>query len=365
MIPPLSRLRERGRGRGNAADHPAQRLPGRAAALGFARAFLLAILARLDWAPAWQQAGRDYYLKLVTGVPYTPSPACAYWREGADAAIAAGLIDAALGLTAELRASSGSAFFVRDADRQFLEAAGLLMRRGVQFHWLNRGYRDFADFRRVQLGKRKNRRERRASSSSAASKSATAMKSMHPCGATSTAIIATPSCATATTPPLLEFFQRVGAELGRRMVVFIAADSQPVASAICHRDDSAAWPPLGRRHHCPGRTSNSYHRHRVRHPPRPAALRTGRAGRAQAGARLRAGANLVGLLDCRSAHARDRGELPEARGRRDARLPGGNGAAPGFQGGRSNRSESQPLQDGEASSGQGQECTGATDGRFS
>ncbi|MBZ0126946.1 MAG: GNAT family N-acetyltransferase, partial [Rhodocyclaceae bacterium] len=91
-----------------------------------------------NWAAAWQQNGRAYYPKLVSGVPYTPSPgprllACT----GADASVAPALIDAARRLAGELRASSWQCLFVREADRRLLEAAGLLMRRGVQFHWLN------------------------------------------------------------------------------------------------------------------------------------------------------------------------------------------------------------------------------------
>ena len=200
-----------------------------------------------NWAPAWQQAGRDYYPKLVTGVPYTPSPGPRLLaRKGADAAIAAGLIDAALGLTAELRASSWQCLFVRDADRQFLEAAGLLMRRGVQFHWLNRGYRDFADFLQgFNSEKRKKlKRERRA-----VVEAGLRIEVRH--GDEIDASLwrdlyrhyRDTFLRYGNHPAFkLEFFQRVGAELGRRMVVFIAwRDSQPVASAICYRDDSALY----------------------------------------------------------------------------------------------------------------------------
>ncbi|PKO68518.1 MAG: hypothetical protein CVU20_13080 [Betaproteobacteria bacterium HGW-Betaproteobacteria-14] len=80
-----------------------------------------------NWAPAWRQTGREYYPKLVSGVPYTPSPgprllACA----GADASVAPALIDAARRLAGELRTSSWQCLFVREADRRLLEAAGLL-----------------------------------------------------------------------------------------------------------------------------------------------------------------------------------------------------------------------------------------------
>ncbi|MCZ7653690.1 MAG: peptidogalycan biosysnthesis protein [Rhodocyclaceae bacterium] len=58
--------------------------------------------------------------------------------------------------------------------------------------------------------------------------------------------------------------------------------------------------------------------HRIRHRHGLQRFEPG-AGRAQAGARLRAGDDLVRLLDRRSAHARHRGELPAPRGQRDCR----------------------------------------------
>ena len=200
-----------------------------------------------NWAPAWQQSGRDYYPKLVTGVPYTPSPGPRLLTsEGPNASIAAALIEAVRRLVDELRASSWQCLFVRETDRQLLEAAGLLMRRGVQFHWLNRSYRDFADFLQgFNSEKRKKlKRERRA-----VADAGLRIEVRH-----GDEIDASLWCDLyrhyrdtflryGNHPAFkLEFFQRVGAELGRRMVVFIAwRDSQPVASAICYRDDVALY----------------------------------------------------------------------------------------------------------------------------
>jgi len=200
-----------------------------------------------NWAPAWQRVGCDYYPKLVTGAPYTPSPGPRLLRgEGADASIARALIDAALGLVAELRASSWQCLFVREPDRQLLETAGLLLRRGVQFHWLNRGYRDFDDF---LLGfsaqkRKKLKRERRA-----VAEAGLRIETRHgdEIDAPLWRVIYRHYRDTfqryGNHPAFtLEFFQRVGVELGHRMVVFLAwQGSQPVASSICYRDEAALY----------------------------------------------------------------------------------------------------------------------------
>ncbi len=118
-----------------------------------------------NWAAAWQQNGRAYYPKLVTGVPYTPSPGPRLLAARvAEAGVASALVEAALALIGELGASSWQCLFVREAESQPLRDAGLLLRRGVQFHWLNRNYRDFADFLDgfTAQKRKKVKRERRA-----------------------------------------------------------------------------------------------------------------------------------------------------------------------------------------------------------
>ena len=101
-----------------------------------------------NWPSAWQRAGLDYYPKLVSGIPYTPSPGPRLLvRRGIEReTVAPALIEAALEVARRFGASSWQCLFVEEEDRARLAAAGLLMRRGVQFHWFNRAYRDFDDF---------------------------------------------------------------------------------------------------------------------------------------------------------------------------------------------------------------------------
>jgi len=61
-----------------------------------------------NWPSAWQRAGLDYYPKLVSGIPYTPSPGPRLLvRRGIEReAVATALIEAALEVTRQLGASS-------------------------------------------------------------------------------------------------------------------------------------------------------------------------------------------------------------------------------------------------------------------
>ncbi len=199
------------------------------------------------WASIWRQAGLDYYPKLVTGVPFTPSPGPRLLaRKGGATAVAIALIAAALEWAQELGASSWQCLFVRETDCDLLTSAGLMLRRGLQFHWLNRGYRDFADFLDgfTAEKRKKVKRERRA-----VREAGLRVEIRH---------------GDEIDPPLwkvihrhyratflrygnhpafsVNFFRGVGQSLKRRMVVFLAyRDGNPVASAICYRNDATLF----------------------------------------------------------------------------------------------------------------------------
>lgn len=196
-----------------------------------------------NWPSAWQRAGLDYYPKLVSGIPYTPSPGPRLLvRKGLEAQTwSADLIAAAKAETDRLNASSWQCLFVEEADREQLAEAGLLMRRGVQFHWINHGYTSFEDFlAEFTADKRKKlKRERRAVAESGLRlevrhgeeidarlwqaihrhyRDTFARHGNHP---------AFP----------FEFFTEAGSLLGRQLLVFLAfAGEQAVASAICYQD---------------------------------------------------------------------------------------------------------------------------------
>ncbi|MDK9703931.1 MAG: GNAT family N-acetyltransferase [Sulfuritalea sp.] len=196
-----------------------------------------------NWPSAWQRAGLDYYPKLVSGIPYTPSPGPRLLvRQGIERdTVATALIEAALDVTRRLGASSWQCLFVEEEDRSLLAAAGLLMRRGVQFHWFNRGYGDFDDFLAgFTADKRKKlKRERRS-----VRESGLRLEARH--GDEIDSFLwhvihrqYRETFARYGNHPAfpVEFFIEAGALLARQLVVFIAfMNDTPVASAICYRD---------------------------------------------------------------------------------------------------------------------------------
>jgi predicted N-acyltransferase len=201
-----------------------------------------------NWPSAWQRAGLGYYPKLVSGIPYTPSPGPRLMvRQGVEREpVATALIESALDIVRQFGASSWQCLFVEEEDRARLAAAGLLMRRGVQFHWFNRGYRSFDDFLAgFTADKRKKlKRERRA-----VSESGLRLETRHgdEIDADLWRIIHRQYRDTfaryGNHPAFpVEFFVDAGALLARRMVVFIAfRDKTPVASAICYRDTDTLY----------------------------------------------------------------------------------------------------------------------------
>jgi predicted N-acyltransferase len=117
------------------------------------------------WADAYARSGRSYYPKAVSAVPYTPAggPRLLVPSSPDAAGIKAALLEAARNQVIELGASSFHCLFPSREDAEFLETQGYAIRLGCQYHWHNRGYRDFDHFLDgFSAEKRKKvRRERR------------------------------------------------------------------------------------------------------------------------------------------------------------------------------------------------------------
>ncbi|MEJ1158780.1 GNAT family N-acetyltransferase [Prosthecomicrobium sp. N25] len=117
------------------------------------------------WAHAYERAGGRYYPKLQVSVPFTPATGRRLLvAPGPDApATRAILADGLAALAREGRHSSVHATFLTAPDVTAFADRNWLARTDQQFHWPNRGYRDFDDFLDTfQSRKRKQvRRERR------------------------------------------------------------------------------------------------------------------------------------------------------------------------------------------------------------
>ena len=112
------------------------------------------------WADVYRHFGRHYYPKLLCAVPFTPVTGRRLLAETAEQRSL--LLHAALNLAKQSGASSFHCLFPEEPEAQEMQSHGLMLRQGMQFHWENRGYRDFADFLdALSRRKRKNIRQER------------------------------------------------------------------------------------------------------------------------------------------------------------------------------------------------------------
>jgi predicted N-acyltransferase len=113
------------------------------------------------WADAYQRNGVEYYPKLLSAIPFTPVTGPRLMAR--DAHARAALIEVLRGTQQASEVSSTHILYPPEDQVQQLEDAGFMLRSGVQFHWLNPGYRTFDEFlATLEQKKRKNiRAERR------------------------------------------------------------------------------------------------------------------------------------------------------------------------------------------------------------
>jgi len=115
------------------------------------------------WANAYAQHGLSYYPKALVAVPFTPVPGARLLARDAGARHA--LVTALVGFCREEDLSSLHLLFVQPQDVAACEAAGLMLRHTVQFHWHNEapGGGPFADVEHflasLQQDKRKKIRQ--------------------------------------------------------------------------------------------------------------------------------------------------------------------------------------------------------------
>lgn len=202
-----------------------------------------------SWASAYQQLGRVYYPKLLSGLPHTPATGPRLLvAEGADDAPAArrALIDGALALAREYGASSWHVAFPGCDDRAALREAGLLASHNVQFHWRNSGCGDFDGYLATFAAdkRRKVRAQRRRVADSGLiievrhgdEVDASEWPALHALYASTFEKFN--NLAVLSAACLADLAQA----LARRMVLFIARDGAgPVALSLCFRSDEALY----------------------------------------------------------------------------------------------------------------------------
>ncbi|WLD59492.1 GNAT family N-acetyltransferase [Salinispirillum sp. LH 10-3-1] len=98
-----------------------------------------------SWANAYAHSGLNYYPKLLTAIPYTPSQGpriLGDWRPEHLAEWTAQLPD----LCRDTGSSGWHILFPEPELAQQFKSPDYILRQDCQFHWQNKGYRDFHDF---------------------------------------------------------------------------------------------------------------------------------------------------------------------------------------------------------------------------
>jgi len=112
------------------------------------------------WAEAYERHGLPYYPKAIVASPFTPVPGTRLLARSAADRMA--LLQALTDWCGAEHLPSLHILFGDDADLHACQQAGLMLRRQVQFHWQNQGWRDFDDFlASLNQDKRKKIRQER------------------------------------------------------------------------------------------------------------------------------------------------------------------------------------------------------------
>ena len=197
-----------------------------------------------SWADAYRRHGMRYYPKLVAAVPFTPvtGPRLVAREPSTRRA----LLDAALARVADGSHSSLHVLFPPETELSELVAAGLIARRGVQFHWANAGWRDFDDFlAALSHDKRKKIRQdrRKLAARGVAFERRRGRELTHAEWAVFFRCYEATYRAHHSTPYLtLEGFERIGEALGDDVLMVIGyRDGKPLCAALDVTDGTTMW----------------------------------------------------------------------------------------------------------------------------
>ena len=117
-----------------------------------------------SWADAYHRNGLNYYLKLLTAIPFTPSQSSRLLCAPGENinTLTETMCRVVQEEAGRLGASSWHVLFPLPKESSLLRDRGLLQRTGTQFQWFNRGYGSFDAFLEAfSSRKRKNVRKER------------------------------------------------------------------------------------------------------------------------------------------------------------------------------------------------------------
>ena len=207
------------------------------------------------WADAYHRNGVEYYPKLLSAIPFTPVTGPRLLA--VDARARAALIEVLRSTQQASEVSSTHILYPPEENVQQLADAGFMLRSGVQFHWLNAGYRSFEEFLgTLEKKKRKNIRAERRKVQEAGIN----MRRVRGVDAQDADWRLFNRCyqhtyqAHRSTPYLnLDFFQRIGRTMPENILLVIAErEGKPVASSmVIHSADTLFGRYWGELEHVP------------------------------------------------------------------------------------------------------------------
>ena len=112
------------------------------------------------WADAYERHGHEYYPKLLNAIPFTPVGGPRMLAESSE--VRALLAQQALALVRDKQISSLHCLFPQPEDAACFAGLKMMVRHGVQFHWVNEGDTDFEQYlQRMNHAKRKKIKQER------------------------------------------------------------------------------------------------------------------------------------------------------------------------------------------------------------
>ena len=196
------------------------------------------------WADAYQRHGLEYYPKCLSAVPFTPVTGPRLLAPTPE--LRTRLLRAALDVARDSGASSFHCLFPDEGQAREMEAAGMMLRQAVQFHWQNPGYASFeAYLEAMSRDKRKKIRQERRKVRDAGitlerirAKDATAGQWVffERCYAHTFRQYRSPQ------PLILDFFLRIAAALPSNILLVIASrEGRPIAAALNFYDGESLY----------------------------------------------------------------------------------------------------------------------------
>ena len=196
------------------------------------------------WADAYQRNGLPYYPKLLSAIPFTPVAGPRLLAR--DDAARAALVEELLAQAKGSKVSSLHVLFPEESEAAQLVAAGMMLRQGVQFHWVNQGWTSFDAF--IDSLERKKRKNIRAERRKVAEAGVT-LRRVRGAEATDADWQFFTRCYNRTyrahhsSPYLnLEFFRRIGKAMPENLLLVIAErDGAPIASSLVVHTPAALY----------------------------------------------------------------------------------------------------------------------------